>query len=168
MHFSKPLLRLLANVTLAAFTGCSKQDMRQSSTSMEPTIKQGEVLSVDLAAYRGSGPSRWDVIVFESPVSGGGRWISRIVGLPGETVEIRSGGVVIDGRKEALPAHLSLGGYELPKNDHPPSASSPLAFPYKIPGGHYFVLGDHTSNALDSRYWGALDGAKILGKVVGK
>jgi signal peptidase I len=168
MRLSKSISSIIAIVIVTALTGCTKKEMRQSSSSMEPTIRRGEVISVDLAAYSGSGPNRWDVIVFESPVSGGGQWLGRVVGLPGESVEIRSGGIVIDGREEARPAHLSLAGYELPKKELALSSPGPVTFPYKIPVDSYFILGDNVSNALDSRYWGGLDRSKILGKVPGK
>ena len=172
IHSSKLLLKrllpILSLFLVAAFTGCNKNKMRQTSSSMEPTIKRGEVISVDFSAYSGTGPHRWDVIVFESPTIGGGHWLGRIVGLPGETIEILSGKIVIDGRIEAPPGRLSLGRYELPKKDLAPGGSGPVSFPYKIPADSYFVLGDNASKALDSRYWGALDRSKILGKVPGK
>ena len=168
MRLSKSISPIIAIVIVAALTGCTKKEMRQYSSSMEPTIRRGEVISVDLAAYSGSGPNRWDVIVFESPVSGGGQWLGRVVGLPGESVEIRSGRIVIDGREEARPARLSLAGYELSKKELALSSPGPVTFPYKIPVDSYFILGDNVSNALDSRYWGGLDKSKILGKVPGK
>lgn len=135
---------------------------------MEPTIKRGEVIPVDLKAYSGSGPIRWDVVVFASPLGGVGHWASRIVALPGETVEIRSGKIVIDGREEALPTHLSIGAYQRPKEDLGASVPKPITLPFKVPAGSYFVLGDNVADALDSRFWGGLDRAKILGKVLGK
>jgi signal peptidase I len=163
------LSRFVALIAVvAALVGCTKKEMRQASSSMEPTIKRGEVISVDLKAYSGAGPIRWDVVVFESPVAGGGHWASRIVGLPGETIDIRSGKVVIDGKEETLPPRLSIGGYNLPKRDSALGAPGQVTFPFKIPAGSYFVLGDNVSNALDSRYWGGLAGSKILGKVPGK
>jgi len=159
---------LAASVIVAALAGCSKKEMLQASSSMEPTIKRGEVLSVDLKAYSGSGPIRWDVVVFESPVAGGGHWASRVVGLPGESIDIRSGKVVINGKEEALQPSLSIGGYKLPESDVDSSAPGPVTFPFKIPSGSYFVLGDNVSNALDSRYWGGLHGSMIIGMVPGK
>jgi signal peptidase I len=135
---------------------------------MEPTIKMGEVFSVDWTAYGGTGPNRWDVVIFESPLDAGRKWTSRIVGLPGEIVEIRSGKIVIDGREEAVPSHVSIDGYKLPQGNLTANAPHPVTFPYKIPAGSYFVLGDNVSNAFDSRYWGGLDRSKIFGKVIDK
>jgi signal peptidase I len=154
-------------VIVAALVGCTKKDMRQASSSMVPTVKQGEVISVDMNAYSGAGPSRWDVVLFDSPVASSGHWTSRVIGLPGETVDIRSGKVMIDGKEETLPPHLSIGGYKLPKADSTSGVHGPVTFPFKIPAGSYFVLGDNVSNALDSRYWGALHSSKIRGKVLG-
>jgi signal peptidase I len=166
---SKILSRFFALIAIvAALLGCTKKEMRQASSSMEPTIKRSEVISVDLKAYSGTGPIRWDVVVFESPVAGGGHWASRVVGLPGETIDIRSGKVVIDGKEETLPPRLSIGGYNLPKRDTASGAPAQVTFPFKVPAGSYFVLGDNVSNALDSRYWGGLHGSKIMGKVPGK
>lgn len=168
MHTSITLRFGVAFVFVLTLTGCTKRDMPWPSSSMEPTIKKGEVISLDFAAYSGSFPNRWDVVVFDSPIQKGHQWIGRVVGLPEETIDIRSGSVVIDGRPEVLPAHLSLGGYELPKEDLTPGAPRPVSFPYKIPAGGYFVLGDNVSNSLDSRYWGHLNRSDIIGKVPGK
>ena len=142
--------------------------MRQGSSSMEPTIKRGEVIIVDSDAYSRSAPNRWDVVVFDSPLGGGGLWASRVVGLPGETLDIRSGKIVVDGREESMPMRLTIGSYILPKSGPTSGAPDPVALPFKIPSGSFFVLGDNISNALDSRYWGSLDRSKIIGKVSGK
>jgi signal peptidase I len=170
MQYPKTIPVLLAGLALLfGVAGCNQKNMRQASSSMEPTIKQGEVVSVDLAAYSKSTPPRWDVIVYESPISGDGQWLGRVVGLPGESIEIRSGSIVINGKEETLPSHLSIGDYQPAKTENMAlDGLSPVTFPFKIPQGSYFVLGDNVSNALDSRYWGALDGSKILGKVLGK
>jgi signal peptidase I len=159
---------LAAVVLITVLVGCTKREFLQASSSMEPTIKRGEVITVDLKAYSGATPVRWDVVVFESPLAGSGHLASRVVGLPGETVNIRSGKVVIDGKEQKLPPHLSIGSYKLPNSDLTLSAAKPVTLPFKIPVNAYFVLGDNISNALDSRYWGSLDGPKILGKVPGK
>lgn len=165
---NEPSRLFLSFVILAILSGCSKKEFQHSSPSMEPTIKRGEIISVDLKAYAGVSPSRWDVVLFESPLADDGNWASRVAGLPGETIDIRSGHLVIDGKEVALPPTLAIASYELPENITAPGANGPVAFPFRIPQGGYFVLGDNTSNALDSRYWGSLEEAKILGKVLGK
>lgn len=135
---------------------------------MEPTIKSGEVVTVDIHGFGGSGLARWDVVVFEAPIGDGGQWISRVVGLPGEKVDIRNGRLVIDGQEVTIPSRLGIGDYRPPNTNLGPGAPGPVAFPFTVPAGSYFVLGDNVSNALDSRYWGALDGSKVLGTVLGK
>ena len=163
------MIRTLALVAIAlVLAGCSKKQMRQASSNMEPTIKKDEVVTVDFSAYTNSDPERWDVIVFEPPTSNESQWLGRVVGLPGETVDLRSGAIVINGQKMNLPPHLSIGEYVIPKMDAQSVAPDPITYPYKIPKGRYFVLGDNVSNSLDSRYWGGLDELKILGKVPGK
>lgn len=163
-------IRLFYAITLAAsLAGCTeKQIFCQASSSMEPTIKRGEVITVDLDTYSRSEPDRWDVVVFESPDGSGGHWVSRVVGLPEETVDIRSGKVVVDGREEPLPTRLTIRGYILPRGDLVLDTPDPVAFPFKVPSGSFFVLGDNVSNALDSRYLDCLDRSKIIGKVPSK
>ncbi len=131
---------------------------------MEPTIKAGEFVTSEPLLSK---PKRWDVIIFEAPV-GTGQWMSRVVGLPGETVDIKAGGLVINGSIVSPPAHLRIGSYQIPRTDLGPAAPVPIALPYKIPPGHYFMLGDNVSNSLDSRYWAGLPEADIVGRVIGK
>ena len=165
MHCSL-FIRLLSAMTIAAsLAGCTEKQMREESPSMEPTIKRGEVIIVDLDAYSQSAPNRWDVVVFDSPLGDGGCWASRVVGLPGETLDIRSGKIVVNGREESQPTRLTIGNYLLPKSGLTSGTPAPVALPFTIPSGSFFVLGDNVSNALDSRYWGSLDRSKIIGKV---
>jgi signal peptidase I len=132
-------------------------DYRQDSVAMEPTIKQGDLIDADMSAYANAAPQRWDVVIYESP-TGQGDWISRVVGLPGETIDIANGAVTINGVAQT-PPDTTLG-----------YAKEPLAktaLPYVIPTDAYFLLGDNTSEALDGREFGATPRAKIKGKVTG-
>ncbi|MEM1084218.1 MAG: signal peptidase I [Verrucomicrobiota bacterium] len=163
------LVTAISVVAFVALSGCNKKRLRQASSSMEPTIKPNEIITIDKSAYRLSKPSRWDVIAFESPLSDDGQWLGRVVGLPGETLEISSGSILINGKKEALPSHLGIGAYEPPRTENLALGDlRPVTFPHKIGKGSYFVLGDNVSNALDSRYWGDLQGNKIIGQVTDK
>jgi signal peptidase I len=162
------LIRLFAfAVMLLISVGCSQKKMKQTSSSMEPTIKNGEVISIETKAYSKSSPARWDVVVYENPMSSGTQHLSRVVGLPGETLEIRTGRLVINGKEDLPPSHLSIRSYQIPIPQKSPYAPQSVVFPFTIPAGCYFVMGDH-HDSLDSRYWGALDGSKIRGKVPGK
>ena len=133
---------------------------------MQPTIAQGETISIDWDAYVSTGPKRWDAVASESPLSDSAIWVLRVVGLPGETLDIRTDGIYINGIKEAPPSRLASLAYQLPTKH--PGSDPPTSFPHKVSPGNYFVLGDNSSNSLDSRYWGDLDGSKIVGQVVGK
>jgi len=157
-----PLLAIILSLS-----GCNRKTVRQVSSSMEPTIKKGEVVAVDEAAYRSTPPACWDVVTFEPPQHPGQVWALRIVGLPGETIDITPAGVSIDGKIISRPASLAaLGSYQRPSGN---TVGTPVtALPYKIPADSYFVLGDNVSNAMDSRYWGALKRSQIRGKVWGK
>lgn len=135
---------------------------------MEPTIRSGEMIKVDLMAYSSSDPLRWDVVLFESPMDSSFQWCFRVVGLPGEKVDIQDGDLLIDGTKMPIPSSLAISNYQVVKIGTSTAAPGPVSLPYKLQKDAYFVLGDNISNALDSRFWGGLDKSKIIGKVIGK
>lgn len=139
-------------------SACKPQLLVQKSSSMEPTIAANENLVSDLSAYASSKPSRWDVVIFDPP-DGKGIWAFRVVGLPGEIIEFSNDTLKIDGQSPSYPKDLKI------VYDSPPTLSS-VSFPYTVPENSYFVLGDNTKNANDSRYWGAIPFSKIRGKVL--
>lgn len=149
-------------------TGCNTKKMTQGTGSMAPTIRIGETITVDLHAYDLSNPARWDVVLIESPLDSKSQWCKRIVGLPGEKIEIRGGDLMIDGVKMPIPSRLSIPAYQEVKAGTTTAAPSPVSFPFELKKDAYFVLGDNVSKSLDSRYWGALGRSKIIGKVIGK
>jgi signal peptidase I len=136
-------------------TACS--DYRYDGRAMEPTIKHGDLIDADLSAYDKADPKRWDIVVYESP-TGEGDWVSRVVGLPGETIDVAFGQVTINGEAQTPPDSDLRYVKDL---------SSKIAMPYVIPKDSYFLLGDNNSEALDSREFGATPRAKIKGKVRG-
>lgn len=126
-------------------------------TSMEPTFINKDYLIVDEISYRLNDPKRGDVIIFKFP---GGEekqkyFIKRIIGLPGETVDIKNGVVTIFNSKN--PNGLVLNeAYiaEPPKN----------TLTVTVETGHYFVMGDNRDVSYDSRSWGTLEKSEIVGK----
>ncbi|MGD9712940.1 MAG: signal peptidase I [Thermomicrobiales bacterium] len=98
-------------------------------------------------------PQRGDVIVFDPPVSSSKPYIKRIIGLPGETVEIRDGSVYIDG--ELLDESYVEAGI---------TVCSRQCDPWVVPEGQVFVLGDNRQNSSDSRVFGPIDIDSIQGR----
>ncbi len=116
-----------------------------SSGSMEPTISAGDKADYDGEAYESKDPRRGDIILFHRPADGGkgALQIGRIVGLPGENIEIRESRVYIDGF--ALPLEEP---YLVNEWNH---MNDGLLF--DVPAGCFFVLGDNRDYSFDSRYW---------------
>lgn len=135
---------------------------------MEPTIKAGEFVEVNFAAFKTKSPERWDLVAFEGPIDGKHIWLKRIVGLPGEEIDFDANGLLINGKSVSSPSKLGLAPYTLHRKKTTGLKLSAPEFPYKVPAGSYFVMGDNVENSLDSRYWGALESHKIVGKVAGK
>jgi len=110
--------------------------------SMMDTIQRGDRIITLRLAYLFSEPERGDIVVFPNPDTGVLN-IKRIIGLPGETLEIRDGKVYIDGSEEAL---------EEPYLREEPRTLLNLGT-YEIPEGHYFMMGDNRNNSKDARMW---------------
>lgn len=118
-----------------------------SGSSMETTLSDKDQLIVDKMTYRFRDPKRYDIVVFPYQYQDNTYYIKRIIGLPGETVQILSGMVYIDGMR--LDEHY---GNEMMEN--PGIAEEPLT----LDENEYFVLGDNRNNSSDSR---ASDGGLI-------
>ena len=116
------------------------QRTQVSGSSMETTLSDGDQLIVDKMSYRFRNPKRYDIIVFPYRYEPNTYYIKRIIGLPGETIQIIDGYIYIDG--EQLDEHY---GNEL-MND-PGIAAEPVA----LGEDEYFVLGDNRNNSQDSR-----------------
>ena len=131
--------------------------------SMVPTLQAGDRILMDGTAYLpvlhglhtadgvGAGPRRGDVIVFRYPRDQETPYVKRVIGLPGERVEIRSNLVYIDGHALDEP-YATWGTPE----SYGPATVGPDA---------YFVLGDNRANSSDSRFWGTVPRNLVLGKV---
>jgi len=124
--------------------------------SMEPNFKDGNYLLVDEISYRFRSPQRGEVIVFRYPKDLSQRFIKRIIGLPGETVEVKDGRIIIYNEKGSVVLneanYLSLS-----------TTSGNLRF--SLGGDEYFVLGDNRDFSYDSRRFGVLPKGDIIGRV---
>jgi signal peptidase I len=156
------------------------QNFRVEGLSMDPTYETGQYLLVnkalytrinlealsdwipfwqsdDSAHYLFRRPHRGDVVVFEPPIAPGGErdFIKRVIGEPGDHVEIRDGRVLVNG-------HL------LEEDYLPPIQTTCFGQYCDVTLGpdEYFVLGDNRPNSSDSRYWGPVNGGNIIGKAL--
>ena len=112
------------------------------TASMLSTIKPNDRLFIDKKSYASDLPKRFDIVMFSLPDNQEDSYVKRIIGLPGETLEIKDGFVYINNSSEYL--------------SEPYLAEQPLGSdygPYAIPDNHYFVMGDNRNNSYDSRRW---------------
>lgn len=132
------LLVFCAAYLIVTYVG---QRTQVSGSSMETTLSDGDHLIVDKISYRFSDPERFDIIVFPFQYDTDAYYIKRIIGMPGETVQIdESGNIYIDG--ELLEESY---GREVIQN--PGRASDPV----RLGEDEYFVMGDNRNNSSDSR-----------------
>ena len=126
--------------------------------SMEPNFADGDYLIVDEISYRFGSPQRGDVVVFKYPGNPSQRYIKRIVGLPGETVEIEDSKVII---------FNGNGTQILNETSYLPSFTpTPGDIRVILAEDDYFVLGDNRVSSSDSRSWGPLPREDIIGRVI--
>jgi len=121
------------------------------SRSMVPTLKIDDRVLVAKFWYHFQEPKRGQIFVFKYPVDPKRDFVKRIIGLPGETLEIHDGVVYING--EPIPEKYVL---------HRDSYSMD---PVKIPDDHYFAMGDNRPNSADSRFWGFVPEDNVRGPV---
>jgi len=126
-------------------------------SSMEPNFHNGDYLIVDEISHRFSEAKRGEVVVLKNPKDASQRFIKRIVGLPGETVQIQGGQVSIteEGKNQVLNESSYLSGVTYTLGN----------LTVSLGANEYFVLGDNRPASSDSRYWGVLPRENIIGKV---
>lgn len=122
------------------------------SGSMIPTLDPGDRVLVLKFWYHFSEPKRQQIIVFKYPVDPRRDFVKRIIGLPGDTVEIRNGVVYVNGKALSEPYIQNHDDYSME--------------PTVVPKDHYFCMGDNRPNSEDSRFWGFVPKNFIRGPVV--
>lgn len=130
-----------------------------SGKSMVPALVPGDYLVVDELAYRMHAPERGDVIIFSYPLDPAQVFVKRIVGLPGETVQVARGRVTIvspDKQRIALLVEPYVDSANIGKNAVTQTTT--------LHDDEYYVLGDDRDASSDSRVWGALSERFILGR----
>ena len=134
-----------------------------NGASMDPTFSTGQFLIVDRLTYRIEAPKRGDVIVFKYPENPTIYFIKRIIGLPGETVDIQNGVVTITTvTATGTPVHAQV----LSEPYIDPAHASHDTYHKTLADSEYFVMGDNRSQSSDSRAWGALPSDLIIGRPI--
>lgn len=128
------------------------QPVRVQGASMQPRIEDNERILVNKFIYRFQGVERGDVVVFYYPRDPSVSYIKRVIGLPGDRVEIRAGSVLVNGATLEEPYLLSeyRDRYDMPEAT--------------VERGHFFVMGDHRSSSMDSRSFGSVPEKYVYGK----
>ncbi|MGA8183714.1 MAG: signal peptidase I [Terriglobia bacterium] len=130
------------------------QPVQVEGTSMLPLLKNHERIVVNKIAYHVESIQRGDIIVFRYPLDPAESFIKRVIGLPGDWVNIKDGQVYVNGKRLSepyvLPAYLDNESYS----------------PVHVAPNHYYVLGDHRDFSNDSRKWGTVARKNIYGKAV--
>jgi len=121
--------------------------------SMEPNFENSNYLIVDELSYRFRDPQRGEVVVFRYPRNISQRFIKRIIGLPGEKIEIEAGVVMVNGKILDESKYLLLG------------VQTSGDIQISLDENEYFVLGDNRISSFDSRQWGTLPRKNIIGRV---
>jgi signal peptidase I len=162
-----------------------------TSGSMEETLQVGDFLVVNRLAIGSrvpftslripgySEPRRGEVLVFDPPHTDEFRLVKRLIGMPGDTLQMRDGVLIVNGveRDEPYVRHLPLEDSSDPwmewQRDYLAPGVDRSSYrptrddwgPLVVPADHYFMLGDNREESLDSRYWGLLEGWRLEGRV---
>ncbi len=140
---------LILSIVLFVAINAVSARIRVDGASMEPTLQSGEFVIVNKLSYLFGEPTTGDVIVFHFPRDPDQEYIKRIIGLPGDRVEINNGEVYVND--------------QLLDEDY--IAASPVyEDTWEVPGDSLFVLGDNRNNSSDSHNWGTVPMEYVIGK----
>lgn len=150
-------IAIIALVIVAPIRYFLFQPFIVKGASMAPTFQTGDYLIIDELSYKFRTPQRGEVIVFRYPYDLSQRYIKRIIGLPGETIEINDGKITISKNFETK--ILDESNYLLS------DINTPGNMQIALDDNEYFVLGDNRIASSDSRQWGTLPKKDIIGRV---
>jgi signal peptidase I len=142
---------LILSVVLFVSINMISARIRVDGDSMVPTLGTGEYVVVNRLSYRFGSPQQGDIIVFHFPRNPIEEYIKRVIGLPGDEVEVMNGSVYVNGQ-------LLDEGYLNVKMNYTGK--------WIVPEGQLFVLGDNRNNSSDSHDWGTVPMDYVVGKAV--
>ena len=133
---------------------------RTPANSMAPTLEKGDYFIAKMERYGDRAPERGDIVIFPFPEDTSKLFVKRVIGLPGERIQIKDKAVFINNRPLNDPWGSHLDKRSLPGDDAPRDNYGPVS----IPEGWIFVLGDNRDFSQDSRFWGFVEINEIKGK----
>lgn len=156
VHEKGPIREIIESVTVAVVLALIIrvflfQFFVIPSGSMEPTLTEGDMIAANKIIYRFSEPKRGDIIVFKYPLNPDRDFVKRLIGLPGEKVQIKNSTLYINDKTVVQPF--------LPRDLVYPDYG-----PVTVQKDKYFMMGDNRNNSLDSRVWGEMPKENIIGK----
>lgn len=156
-EFWKELLKLavISIIIVVPFRLYVAQPFIVDGLSMYPTFDNGEYLIIDEISYRFEDPERGEVLVFKYPKDPSKYFIKRIIGLPNETVTLTDGKVTIKGNTHPDDLVLEEPYVKMAKSDN---------LTFTLGEGEYFVMGDNRLQSADSRLWGSVPKANLIGR----
>lgn len=131
------------------------------SGSMEETIMTGDMVFSEKVSYYFGEPARGDIVTFADPEIPSRTLIKRVIATEGQTVDLRDGSVYVDGVKLDEPYTDGLPSYPLTT-----AYGVSVSYPFTVPAGEVWVMGDNRTNSQDSRYFGSIPADTITGKAV--
>jgi signal peptidase I len=149
-HLAREIIETIV-LTVVIFTAINfvSGRFRIEGPSMMPSLNPGQYLIINKLVYKVHPPARGDIVVFHHPRNPDRELIKRVVGVPGDVVEVQRGAVYVNGTQLDEPYVLEPGRY----SGH-----------YELGSDEFFVLGDNRPNSDDSRNWGTVKGDQIVGK----
>lgn len=131
------------------------------SSSMAGTIHEGDRVYSEKISYLFSSPEAGDIVTFADPMQQQRTLIKRVIATEGQTIDLRFGEVYVDGVKLDEPYVDGQQSFPLQ-----PAYGVDIAYPYTVPEGYVWVMGDNRSDSLDSRHFGAVPVSSVIGKAV--
>ena len=128
---------------------------------MEETIMTGDYIFAEKLSYQFGEPEQGDIAVFADPQIPSRTLVKRVIATEGQTINLVDGKVYVDGTE--LPEFYTLGQPTYPLFT---AGNVSISYPYTIPEGCVWMMGDNRTNSLDSRYFGPIDEDTLFGKAI--